>query len=174
MLTLVSPSRSLAAKLALGLLLACVAVFALILLDVHRWTRAMLLAQIQREGDAVIAGVAARIDGELLRVEEAPRRLAQAVGQQRPARTELERDLCVIVAANSTVFGSAAAFEPGEFAPGVDAFSPYCYREGPALRVKDLAPEATTTRAATGTAFRANAGSRSGRSRTSTKAAAGS
>ncbi len=72
-------------------------------------------------------------------MEEAPRRLAQAVGQQRPARTELERDLCVIVAANSTVFGSAAAFEPGAFAPGVDAFSPYCYREGPALRVKDLA-----------------------------------
>jgi phosphoserine phosphatase RsbU/P len=138
-LKLVSPRRSLAAKLALGLLLACVAVFALILLDVHRWTRAMLLAQIQREGDAVIAGVAARIDGELLRVEEAPRRLAHVVGQEHPARTALERDLCLIVAANSTVFGSAAAFEPGAFAPGLDAFSPYCYREGTAFRVKDLA-----------------------------------
>src|SRR5262247_2221859 len=107
------PNRSLAAKLALALLLACVAVYALILLDVHRWTRAMLLEHIRREGEAVIAGAAARIDGELLRVEEAPRRLAHTLAQGRPKRVDLERNLCGIVAASPTVFGSAAAFEPG-------------------------------------------------------------
>jgi sigma-B regulation protein RsbU (phosphoserine phosphatase) len=133
------PGRSLAVKLALTLLLACFAVYALVLLDVHRWTRAMLLEHIQREGEAVIAGAAARIDGELLRVEEASRRLAHALGERRPGRTELERELCGIVAASPTLFGSAAAFEPGGFAPGLRSFSPYCYREGEALRVKDLA-----------------------------------
>jgi sigma-B regulation protein RsbU (phosphoserine phosphatase) len=131
--------RSLAVKLALALLLASVAVYALILVDVHRWTRAMLLEHIQREGAAVIDGGAARIDGELLRVEEAPRRLAHTLGQQRPDAAQLERDLCGIVATSPTVFGSAAAFEPGAFAPGLEAFSPYCYRDGGALRVKDLA-----------------------------------
>jgi sigma-B regulation protein RsbU (phosphoserine phosphatase) len=131
--------RSLAVKLALSLLLACFAVYALVLWDVHRWTRAMLLEQIQREGEAVIAGAAARIDGELKRVEEASRHLAHGLGQERPARAELERSLCGIVAASPTVFGSAAAFEPFAFAPRRRAFSPYCYREGEALRVKDLA-----------------------------------
>lgn len=131
--------RSLALKLALALLLACFAVYALVLLDVHRSARAMLLAHIQREGEAVIAGAAARIDGELSRVEEASRRLAHALGQERPGRAELERSLCGAVAASPTVFGSAAAFEPFAFAPGLRAFSPYCYREGTELRVKDLA-----------------------------------
>src|SRR5512134_321139 len=133
------PGRSLAVKLALALLLACFAVYALVLLDVHRWTRAMLLEHIQREGEAVIAGAAARIDGELSRVEEASRRLAHALGERRPGRAELEGRLCGNVAASPTVFGSAAAFEPFAFASGLRAFSPYCYREGAELRVKDLA-----------------------------------
>src|SRR5262245_10441731 len=133
------PGRSLAAKLAVAMLLACLAVFALILLSVHHWTRELLLSHIRREGEAILAGTAARIDGELLGVEEAPRRLAHAVGDERPAPAALQRDLCAIVAANPTVFGAAAAFEPGAFAPDLAAFSPYCYREGKALRVKDLA-----------------------------------
>jgi sigma-B regulation protein RsbU (phosphoserine phosphatase) len=133
------PGRSLAVKLALALLVACVAVVALILLNVHRWTRTILLQHIRREGEAVIAWAAARIDGELARVEEAPRLFALALGMELPERADIERSLCGIVSASPTVFGAAAAFEPRAYALGLEAFSPYCYREAGSLRVKDLA-----------------------------------
>ena len=131
--------RSLAAKLAAALLGASLAVYLAILLDVHRWTREMLQEQIRRQGDAVIEAAAARIEAELLRVEEAPRRLGRSLAEGIPVRSALERDLCANVALSPTVFGSAAAFEPGAFEPGRRWFSPYCYREAGGLRVKDLA-----------------------------------
>jgi len=139
-MTLPSP-RSLAMKLALALLGACLLVYLLILLDVHRWTRALLLQSIQRQGDSVIEAAAARIDAQLLRVEEAPRRLALGLTQQLPSREALERELCANVDASPTVFGSAAAFEPGAFAPGLQAFSPYCYRGSGGREIKDLAKD---------------------------------
>jgi sigma-B regulation protein RsbU (phosphoserine phosphatase) len=43
------------------------------------------------------------------------------------------------VAVSPTVFGSAAAFEPGAFDRRLPGFSPYCFRDGGALKVKDLA-----------------------------------
>jgi sigma-B regulation protein RsbU (phosphoserine phosphatase) len=132
------PTRSLAAKLTLALVGASLAVFLLMLVDIHHWTRNMLREHIQREGDALIDAAAARIDAALLRVEEAPRRLALSLAAGLPSRDALERDLCANVAAGGkTVFGSAAAFEPGAF-EGRKAFSPYCYREGEELRVKNL------------------------------------
>jgi sigma-B regulation protein RsbU (phosphoserine phosphatase) len=131
--------RSLAAKLAVALLGAGFAVYLLILLDVHRWTRDMLLEHLRREGEAIIHAAAARIDAQLLRVEEASRRLAHSLEQSLPSRSALEQDLCANVALSPTVFGSAAAFEPGAFEPGLPAYSPYCYREGAVLKVKDLA-----------------------------------
>jgi sigma-B regulation protein RsbU (phosphoserine phosphatase) len=131
--------RSLALKLALALLGACLPVYLLMLLDVHRWTRALLLQSIQRQGDSVIDAAAARIDAQLLRVEEAPRRLALGLVQQLPTREALERELCANVDASPTVFGSAAAFEPEAFAPGLLAFSPYCYRATRGREIKDLA-----------------------------------
>ncbi|HET7294404.1 MAG TPA: SpoIIE family protein phosphatase [Vicinamibacteria bacterium] len=131
--------RSLAAKLALALLAAGLAVYLLILLDVHRWTREMLVGHIRRQGDAVIEAAAARIEAQLLRVEETARRLAHSLLQGLPARAALERELCANVALSPTVFGSAAAFEPGAFDVRLPRFSPYCYREGDGLKVKDLA-----------------------------------
>ncbi len=139
-MTLPSP-RSLAVKLALALLGACLLVYVLILLDVHRWTRALLLKSIQRQGDSVIEATAARIDAQLLRVEEAPRRLAIGLMRQPPSREALERELCANVDASPTVFGSAVAFEPGAFEPGLQAFSPYCYRGIGGREIKDLAKD---------------------------------
>jgi len=131
--------RSLAFRLVLALGGAGLGVFLLILADVHAWTRALLLEHIRREGDAVIDAAAARIDAELLRVQEASARLALGLQQRRPPRPELEQALCQNVAANTTVFGSAAAFEPGAFAATLEGFSPYCYRAGDSLSVRDLA-----------------------------------
>jgi sigma-B regulation protein RsbU (phosphoserine phosphatase) len=133
--------RSLAVKLALALLGACLLVYLLMLLDVHRWTKALLLRSIQRQGESVIEAAAARIDAQLLRVEEAPRRMALGLAQQLPTRDVLERALCANVDASPTVFGSAAAFEPDAFAPGLAAFSPYCYRGSAGHEVKDLAQD---------------------------------
>src|SRR5262245_12698151 len=140
MKSLISP-RSLAAKLALALLGACLLVYLLILLDVHRWTRALLLKSIQRQGDSVIEATAARVDAQLLSVEEAPRRLAIGMMKQLPSRDALERELCANVDASPTVFGSAAAFEPDAFAPGLMGFSPYCFRGSGGREIKDLAQD---------------------------------
>lgn len=131
-------TRSLAAKLALALVGACLAVYLLMLVDIHRWAGRMLQEHIQREGEALIDAAAARIDGELLRVEEAPRRLAHALAEQLPTRKVLQRELCASAASSRTVFGSAAAFEPGVF-DGLAAFSPYCFRKDGDLQVMDLA-----------------------------------
>jgi phosphoserine phosphatase RsbU/P len=130
--------RSLAAKLALAILSGCLVVYLAILVDVHEQTRLMLAERIQREGANVIDAAAARIDAELRRVEEAPTGLAEALRRQHLDRQGLEDALCQRVSANATIFGAAAAFEPRAFDPGIQAFSPYCYREGGRLRVKDL------------------------------------
>jgi sigma-B regulation protein RsbU (phosphoserine phosphatase) len=133
--------RSLAAKLALALLGGCLAVYLFILVDVHRWTREILEEYIRREGANVIDAAEARIDSELLRVQDAPVRIAHGLAEQLPSRAALERELCASVAATPTVFGSAAAFEPHAFDPGLSSFSPYCYREGAGMAVKDLGQE---------------------------------
>jgi sigma-B regulation protein RsbU (phosphoserine phosphatase) len=133
--------RSLAAKLAFALLGAALAVYLLILVDVQAWTRDMLREHIRRQGDAILEAAAARIEAQLLRVEETPRRLARSLAQGPPSRSALEQELCANVAVSPTVFGSAAAFEPEAFEPGLRGYSPYCYREAGALKVKDLAQE---------------------------------
>jgi sigma-B regulation protein RsbU (phosphoserine phosphatase) len=131
---------SLAARLSIVLVAACLAVFLLILADVHRWTREVIGAHVQREGEALIQAAAARIEVSLVRVEEAPRRLSAGIAAGGlPSRGALERELCASVGERDTaVFGAAAAFEPGVF-EGLAAFAPYCYRKGEERPVKDLA-----------------------------------
>ena len=131
-------SRSLAAKLALAILSGCLVVYLAILFDVHEQTRRMLAERIEREGANVSDAAASRIDAELRRVEEAPTGLADTLGRRDLDRDALESALCNLVVANPTVFGAAAAFEPGAFEAGLPAFAPYCYREADRMRVKDL------------------------------------
>jgi len=133
------PRHSLAVRLALAVLSGCLLIYLVILLDVHQWTEGTLRERIRREGANVIDAAAGRIDAELARVEEAPTFLSRLLRDGHPGREALERSLCASVASNRTVFGAAAAFEPRAFRPDLDAFSPYCYRDGSDLRVKDLA-----------------------------------
>lgn len=139
---MLSPRRSLALRLALATLAGCAAVLLVLLLDAQRWTEATLRTHIEREGSNVIDAAAARIDAELARVEETPILLARLLRTARPDRAGLERGLCASVAANPTLFGAAAAFEPEAWAPGVVSFAPYCHRAGAEVRVKDLASDA--------------------------------
>jgi sigma-B regulation protein RsbU (phosphoserine phosphatase) len=131
---------SLAARLSVVMVGACLAVFVLILVDVHRWTREVIREHIEREGAAVIEAAAARIEASLVRVEEAPRQLSSSIAARGlPSRGELERELCASVGQRETaIFGAAAAFEPREFA-GLPSFAPYCYRRGEERPLKDLA-----------------------------------
>jgi len=132
------PGRSLAVRLALAVLSGCLLVYLVILLDIHQWTEGTLRQRIRREGANVIEAAAARIDAELARVEETPTTLAPLLASERLSATDLERALCLAVAASPNVFGSTAAFEPGALLPDREGYAPYCYRAGARRLVKDL------------------------------------
>jgi sigma-B regulation protein RsbU (phosphoserine phosphatase) len=130
--------RGLTFKLVVGIVAGCGLIYGLIQLDQLRFARGILEAKIENEARNVTATTAERIEAVLLSVERAPRNVAGIVVGERPTREGLWNVLRSAVASDPNVFGAAMAFEPNAFAPGVDSFSPYCFREGADLACKDL------------------------------------
>lgn len=131
-------SRGLAFKLALWILTSTAVIFIGSFAYYYRSTKTMLLANARDNARNLIRSAAARLDLRLANVEEVPRYLARRLGQATPSREDLEQRLRDLLATNPDVYGTAAAYAPGAFAPGPARFAPYFYRHNGAIAGRSL------------------------------------
>uniref|UniRef100_I2Q4I2 HAMP domain-containing protein,cache domain-containing protein n=1 Tax=Desulfovibrio sp. U5L TaxID=596152 RepID=I2Q4I2_9BACT len=131
-----TPGRGLAFRLAACILTGATLIFGAAFADYYVSSKDMLLRAVRENAIHLIRGAAARLDVQLAGVECVPRFLAAAYGRATPARADLERDLAGFLATNPDVYGAAAAYEPGAFAPGLAHFAPYfCRKDGRVTQV---------------------------------------
>ena len=99
----------------------------------HLRSRQALLSNAETNARQIAYANVNRIAAVLAGVEQAPRLLARAIEERKPHEDELAVLLRSALLANSDLFGTAAAFEPGRFSPDRRLFAPYCYRKNGSL-----------------------------------------
>ena len=130
------PGRGLGFKLALFILASTTAIFVGAGAYSYHAAKRMLLAGVRENAVNLIRAAATRLEVPLAGVERIPRYLARQIGQEMPGATRLDRDLEDFLAGNPDVFGTAAAFAAGAFAPGAQRYAPYfCRRDGRPAKV---------------------------------------
>jgi sigma-B regulation protein RsbU (phosphoserine phosphatase) len=130
------PAPGLALKLAAWILASTTAIFTAAFAYYYFSSKAMLLAEVRENAANLIRGSAARLEGRLTEVTPIPLYLARRFGQHIPDAAELDDRLADFLSASPTVYGTAAAFAPGVFAPGVSRYAPYfCRKDGRPTRV---------------------------------------
>lgn len=125
------PSRGLAFKLAVFILTSTTAIFAAAFADYYYSSKDMLLRGVRENAINLIRGATSRLEVQLAGVERIPCYLAEELGQRTPAAPELERALADFLVVSPDVYGAAAAYEPGAFAPDLAHYAPYfCRKDG--------------------------------------------
>ncbi|WP_029460405.1 SpoIIE family protein phosphatase [Solidesulfovibrio alcoholivorans] len=128
--------RGLGFKLALFILASTTAIFVGAGAYSYHAAKRMLLAGVRENAVNLLRAAATRLEVPLAGVERIPRYLARQIGQEMPDAERLDRDLEDFLAGNPDVFGTAAAFARGAFAPGAQRFAPYfCRRDGRPAKV---------------------------------------
>jgi len=123
-------------RLALLVLVSTGLIFAAGALYTHHVARGLLLREVQANTRNLARQTVCQIDAVLQSVQPEPTLLAQCLtAQGPPERTELDRLLRALVAANPHIYGSTAAFE-------AESCAPYYYRPGSGpIAFSDLASE---------------------------------
>ncbi|MEA5089339.1 SpoIIE family protein phosphatase [Solidesulfovibrio sp.] len=128
--------RGLGFKLALFILASTTAIFVGAGAYSYHAAKRMLLAGVRENAVNLIRAAASRLEIPLAGVERIPRYLARRIGQEMPDAKSLDRDLEDFLAGNPDVFGTAAAFASGAFAPGARRHAPYfCRKDGRPAKV---------------------------------------
>ncbi|MEN6457882.1 MAG: SpoIIE family protein phosphatase [Thermoguttaceae bacterium] len=120
---------SLRNKLILAVSLPLLAVYLTVLALEYRAGRAVAIAQMERHLTALTGKMAAEIDRDMATAAQAARSAAATLTDFQPRGREpidaMERS---ILATNSTIFGTAVAYEPGAFTTDRQRFAPYLHR----------------------------------------------
>jgi len=140
-----SRARGLGFKLALFILTSTTCIFALAFTYYYQSSKDLLLKNVRENARNLIRGAAARIEAHLTAVEQLPRYVAEGLAQETPRRPILERRLRDMLAASPDIFGTAAAYAPWAFAPGLERFAPYYCRKGDTLEFVPLGEETDYT-----------------------------
>jgi sigma-B regulation protein RsbU (phosphoserine phosphatase) len=131
--------RRLAAKLALAIVVGALVIDAIAIWDLEESAVEALRRRAEAETRMIAAVVTNRLEAELTIAEGVPVRLAASLRKGWIGREAVERELCAVLEARPTVFGSAVVVEAGVVAPGAPAVGPYCYRGPSGPDLKDLA-----------------------------------
>jgi sigma-B regulation protein RsbU (phosphoserine phosphatase) len=136
-----SPSftRGITFKLTIAVLGLTSLIFVGIITYGHVYSRKIMLKEAEQNARHLAQSTAWRIEQEFRSVAKIPEGLARYL-EVRPCRYR-ETLLALIRAAvseNREIFGSAVAYEPYAFAPGLRYFAPYYYKDGTRLRFVDV------------------------------------
>jgi sigma-B regulation protein RsbU (phosphoserine phosphatase) len=132
----IRPSRGLAFKLAVFILTSATAIFTAAFVYYYLSSKDMLLKGVRENARNLIRGSVARLSIHLAGVEQIPRYMGEALGQETPPQAILERRLRDFLLASPDVYGAAAAYAPRAFSPDLTAFAPYyCRKDGRIQRV---------------------------------------
>ncbi len=137
--------RSLTTRLIFWILLLGGGVTVLTLALSQRLSRAMAVRAAEREAIQATEAAVNQAEEVLRSIEEGTRVLAATVETAALSEAELEQLLRRFVAGNPQVYGSAAAFGRGAFAPARERYAPYVHRAaagGDELARADLASPA--------------------------------
>lgn len=130
---------SLAFKLALLVLLATGMIFAAAFAYTGRVAKDALLRSVRENTRCMAQDTVNRIETILLSVEATARLLAGQMVNNRADQSQLRVMIEDAIRISPHVYGSAIAFEPGAFAPGVQAFGPYVCSAAEGFRFVNLA-----------------------------------
>jgi sigma-B regulation protein RsbU (phosphoserine phosphatase) len=90
---------------------------------------------------ALTQQVAERLDGDLRRIASVGHVLAATLAERDDwTQSQLDNWVRVVLAQDERIFGQALAFEPFKFDPQRENYCLYAYREGDAIRTKQLLP----------------------------------
>jgi len=135
---------SLTTRLIVWILLACGGILLATLRLSNRSSRATAEQVAEREAEAEARRAIDLIGVGVQRVEDGTRALARTLETLQPSDAELDALLRRFLVDHPRVFGTAAAFAPGGWRPGLEHFAPYVYRApapGSELARKDLAAD---------------------------------
>lgn len=124
-------NRSLTTRTVVRIWVPTTVLFLAILATTYYYTRKEVTRGVELQSRDLVRYYTARFEGKFRRVETVARMVAVYV-ESRPALDEagLTTYMSGVVRADSEVYGSCVAFEPGAFVPGRRLFAPYYYSRG--------------------------------------------
>ncbi len=118
----------LAFRLSLGILSSAACIFAGAFGYSYVYSRNQILADVERNVEAVALATVSRIETVLRGVEKVPAFLAQTVGDTKPGARGVQKHLRDLLRTNPEIFGSTVAYEPFAFDGKTRYFAPYACR----------------------------------------------
>lgn len=120
--------RGIAFRFSAWILLSATLIFGLVFGYYYELSRGLLVANIEQYARQLAQGTAGRIDRILAATEKIPENLSLFIVEA-DSRDKLESYVRKILERNADVYGSAVAFEPHAWKPGIPHFSPYLHKE---------------------------------------------
>ncbi|MCX5862155.1 MAG: SpoIIE family protein phosphatase [Deltaproteobacteria bacterium] len=125
---IVRPRSSIGLKITMLVLCGTSVVFAMALAYSYSYSRTIILDEAEKNARNLTLSVARRIEQEFRVVEKLPEHLCAFLEAGPFDKDTLLRLVRRLVEENREVFGSAVAFEPNSFQPGVRWYAPYYFK----------------------------------------------
>ena len=134
--------RSLTARTLVRIWIPTTALFVALLAVTYYYGRSEEVHAVKDRAEDAVSYYTAKFEGKFRRVETVARMIATFV-ESRPAldAAGLTAYMDGVVRAESDIYGSCVAFEPGAFVPGRHLFAPYYYSRGGKPRFVQLGTE---------------------------------
>ncbi len=138
---MVKPHSSIGLKITVLVLCGASLVFALALAYSYSYSRRIILDEAKKSATNLTLSVARRIEQEFRAAAKVPKALAAVLEASNPDKETLLPIVRRMVEESREIYGSAVAFEPGEFEKDLRWFAPYYYKGKSGITYEQLGSE---------------------------------
>jgi phosphoserine phosphatase RsbU/P len=131
-------SKGLAFQLIISILSATVLIISGVLIYNYHFSKKLLLESARETAKQLTNATLNRMESVLISAQRVPEALMLFLNEPSVKEETIEDMLRFVLKNKPEIFGTAIAFAPFKFKPGLEGYAPYCYRTADGFGIKNL------------------------------------